>query len=308
MIQSRQAIAGEISRGALLRYQNRCIEKEGKPDAQERHMVAAACNGHENATKIDFISSHNEPESRGNKCMQQQPLPPMFSEMSLDSGEKLQCAIPFQSLEPSATWQAVANDLTTPWHAMGVDYGCTITTYNQRRKANDACTSQYRTQSCAEECRNSSGRDEYREHVLIYGFSAVAVIYFGIQMSIRDSVEAGTTLSAKKSERLANRPAIYLDRSHAQSSMNTPKRTKGEEKERREQRDADEVRTSKHVFRCHRHPSENPAECIWRRCRDSLRFWFLVLDSGPLPPPPSPLDGAPIKMETNEVGRNEVLR
>jgi len=35
---------------------------------------------------------------------------------------------------------------------------------------------------------------------------------------------------------------------------------------------------------------------------------FLVLDSGPLPPPPSPLDGAPIKMETNEVGRNEVLR
>jgi len=35
MIQSRQAIAGEISRGALLRYQNRCIEKEGKPDAQE---------------------------------------------------------------------------------------------------------------------------------------------------------------------------------------------------------------------------------------------------------------------------------
>ncbi|KYN27122.1 hypothetical protein ALC57_03465, partial [Trachymyrmex cornetzi] len=41
----------------------------------------------------------------------------------LDSGEKLQRAIPFQSLGPSATWQAVANDLTTPWHAMGVDYG-----------------------------------------------------------------------------------------------------------------------------------------------------------------------------------------
>ncbi|EGI66926.1 hypothetical protein G5I_04734 [Acromyrmex echinatior] len=108
---------------------------------------------------------------------------PMFPETFFDSGEKLQCAIPFQSLGPSATWQAIANDLTTPWHAMGVDYG-------------------------------------------------------------------------------------------------------------------------------HRHPSENPAECIWRRCRDSLRFWFLVLDSGPLPPPPplSPLDGAPIKMETNEVGRNEVLR
>ncbi|KOX78369.1 hypothetical protein WN51_07776 [Melipona quadrifasciata] len=34
-----------------------------------------------------------------------------------------------------------------------------------------------------------------------------------------------------------------------------------------------------------------------------LRFWFLVLDSGR-----PPLDGGPIKMETNEVGRNEVLR
>ncbi|KYN36032.1 hypothetical protein ALC56_09568 [Trachymyrmex septentrionalis] len=113
---------------------------------------------------------------------------PMFPETSRYSDEKLQCAIPFQSLGPSATWQAVANDLTTPWHAMGI---------------------------------------------VLLPFN-------------------------------------------------------------------------------HRHPSENPAECIWRRCRDSLRFWFLVLDSGPLPPPPPPppppLDGAPIKMETNEVGRNEVLR
>lgn len=67
----------------------------------------------------------------------------------------------------------------------------------------------------------------------------------------------------------------------------------------------------RHRRRCRAHPSfsprssgaENPAWCIRRRCRDSLQFWFLVLDSGP---PPS--DGAPIKMETNEVGRNEVLR
>lgn len=67
----------------------------------------------------------------------------------------------------------------------------------------------------------------------------------------------------------------------------------------------------RHRRRCRAHPSfsprssgaENPARCIRRRCRDSLQFWFLVLDSGP---PPS--DGAPIKMETNEVGRNEVLR
>lgn len=61
MIQSRQAIAGEISRGALLRYRDRRIEKEGRHDG-------AACNGHESATKIDFISSHNEPESRGFDC------------------------------------------------------------------------------------------------------------------------------------------------------------------------------------------------------------------------------------------------
>lgn len=55
-IQSRQAIAGEISRGALLRYRDRRIEKR----KAETRNDDAACNGHVSATKIDFISSRNE--------------------------------------------------------------------------------------------------------------------------------------------------------------------------------------------------------------------------------------------------------
>lgn len=44
------------------------------------------------------------------------------------------------------------------------------------------------------------------------------------------------------------------------------------------------------------HRPENPARCIRRRCWDSLRFWFLVLDSEPPPPPPPlPLDGPRLK-------------
>lgn len=66
MIQSRQAIAGEISRGTLLRYRDRRIEKEGRSEARDDY--GAACHGYESATKIDFISSHNEPGSRGFDC------------------------------------------------------------------------------------------------------------------------------------------------------------------------------------------------------------------------------------------------
>jgi len=41
-----------------------------------------------------------------------------------------------------------------------------------------------------------------RARVLIYGFSAMAVIYFGIQMSIRDSVEAEAAGNAHVSTRV----------------------------------------------------------------------------------------------------------
>ncbi|KYN27124.1 hypothetical protein ALC57_03467 [Trachymyrmex cornetzi] len=227
-----------------------------------------------------------------------------------------------------------------------------------------------------------------RARVLIYGFSsAVAVIYFGIQMSVRDSVEAGaagnarvstrvqhayreerrsalrsvarrpvaTTLSAKKpvvsppvikrsgpiKERLGRCPfdcpswpcsvikaassfalphCLYLPRLSAcatdsLSGRAAPSLYVSLFSLLAKTVPASCVGSPPQIVLLpfnHRHPSENPAECIWRRCRDSLRFWFLVLDSGPLPPPPPPppppLDGAPIKMETNEVGRNEVLR
>ncbi|KYN01243.1 hypothetical protein ALC62_07862 [Cyphomyrmex costatus] len=185
--------------------------------------------------------------------MQQQSLY-QCSSKRLDSGEKLQCAIPFQSLGPSATWQAVANDLTTLWHAMGVDYGQEIrklrsevhsersitTTYNQRRKANDAAPRNIARKVAPRSAEIRAGGTSIESaRVLIYDFSsAVAVIYFGIQM-VRDSVEVELRRTR------ADRPAIYLNRSHAQPSMNMPKGTKGGERKR----DANEARTSKHVFR-----------------------------------------------------------
>lgn len=115
------------------------------------------------------------------------------------------------------------------------------------------------------------------------------MIYSGIKMPMRDSVEVelrsrqretrvyprvsstrieerraaprcgchvvrrDRVISEKVRRTRANRPAIYLDRSHAQPSVNAPKGRRGRAKERRA-KTRTETRTSKHVLRwCIRH-------------------------------------------------------